>query len=1473
MDSKERLYKMLNHLRVNTEMFTLFRNGELRELKINRDTKSWSFFIAIDEILPLDSYLDFYQVLEDGFISEVVEEVNLKLYAKNKRYQNQIEAYFPYIISQLSFTAEMAKTLSSRQLILEDTKLKVGCYSEVELAKLERYKEQIEDIYFMCGFRGVKVVFEICQKQENLKKMMDEIENEVHQIASSVKDTPMEPQEKQPKQFKRKNVKNMSSDDPNVVIGSLINKKAVPISSLFESMSGACIEGEVVSVDRRELKTGSFLYTVKVTDYEDTIALKFFINPDKNVLEKIKVLKKGIHIRANGSVQYDKFDRTETIKTFDINLIKVEEKFDDAEKKRVELHAHTKFSLCDSVADPGLLVEYAAKNGHSAIAITDHNIAQAFPTAYYASKKHNVKAIYGVEFNMVDDVKTLLFNNSKDIATKDETYVVFDFETTGFNAGAGDTIIEFGAVKLKDGLVIDKFSQLVKANKPLPAKIIEITGITEYDLRDQPTEEEIIPKFKEWIGDATLVAHNATFDYSFLLSAYERFNLGEINNPIIDTLEMSRNLHPEWGKHGLGSLVKRYNITLDNHHRAVFDAEATAHLFLHQLKELEERYHIDNIKDIPNLISKDDIHKTGGIYHVMVLAKNQDGLKKLFELVSLANTKYFHKVPRILRSEINSRREHFVIGSSCADGEIFKEARRVSDEALRKLVDFYDYIEVQPPEVYDWLVQKGEVDNSRVIIDNIKRIINLGHENGKIVCATGDVHHIRRRDKILREIVVATPVVGGGRHYLSHPQIEEVPSQHFRHTKEMLSDFNFLDPSLAEQIVIEGPNQVADMIEDIQIIKDDLFTPKIEGVDENVRNMVYAKAKSIYGEELPQLIIDQLEKELTSIIDNGFAVIYLISHQLVKKSLDDGYLVGSRGSVGSSLVATMMDITEVNPLTPHYVCPVCKYTEFVDPEKYGSGYDLEKKDCPECDNELIREGHNIPFETFLGFKGDKVPDIDLNFSGIYQPQAHEYTKELLGEKNVFRAGTIGTIAEKTAFGYVKGYESDNNLNFRSANIDRLVQGIVGVKRNTGQHPGGIIVIPDHLDVHDFTPYQYPADDITSNWRTTHFDFHAIHDNILKLDILGHDDPSVIRMLQDITGIDPKAIDPGLEEVISLYRNPSALGIEPIDLNAKTTAFNIKGERIEVPYKMFATGTLGMPESGTRIVIAMFEEIQPKSFADLVKISGLSHGTGVWAGNARDLVNGVTQYGKIPFEDVIGCRDDIMVYLIQRGLDPSTAFNITENVRKGKVASGAFDFSESEALMKECGVPSWYIWSCKQIQYMFPKAHATAYVLMAMRIGFFKIHYPLHYYATYFTIRASNYDLDSMIRGYEIIKLKLEDIINKGYDASATEKSIATVLELALEMTARGFTFANVDLDKSQATEFIIEGNSLIPPFAAIDGLGVKVAEQIVQARSEGTFLSKEDLSKRGKVNNTIMTKLDLMGVVTDLPESDQLSLF
>ena len=942
----------------------------------------------------------------------------------------------------------------------------------------------------------------------------------------------------------------------------------------------------------------------------------------------------------------------------------------------------------------------------------------------------------------------------------------------------------------------------------------------------------------DWVGDSILVAHNASFDIGFLNATLRSGGHDESVLPVIDTLELARVLMPTLKNHRLNTLAKRFDIELTQHHRAIYDAEATGYLMVKLLQMADEMFDMKTHASLNREMGK-DISRARP-YHATVYAKNRTGLKNLYQLISIAHTKHVHRVVRTPRSQLVAHRDGLIIGSACDNGEVFDAALNKSDEDLAKVMQFYDFIEIQPPAMYGHLIEREIVQNELELRELIKKIIRVAEEHDILPVATGNVHYLDQHDATYREILIRTQ---GGANMLN--MRKQLPPAHFRTTKEMMDDFKFLGPDVSERLVITNSQAVAEQFENIDIIPKDLYTPKIEGADEEVRNLSYDMAHRIYGDTLPEIVEARLEKELKSIIGHGFAVIYLISHKLVKKSLDDGYLVGSRGSVGSSLVATMTEITEVNPLPPHYVCPNCKESEFFDDGSVGSGFDLPDKSCSKCDVPLFKDGHDIPFETFLGFKGDKVPDIDLNFSGEYQPQAHAYTKVLFGDDYVYRAGTIGTIAEKTAYGYVKGYQSENELTYRNAEVDRLVSGVTGVKRTTGQHPGGIIVVPDYMDIYDISPIQYPADDMGSEWKTTHFDFHSIHDNLLKLDILGHDDPTMIRMLQDLSGRDPKTIPVDDPEVMKIFSSTESIGVTPEQIDSKT-------------------GTLGIPEFGTKFVRQMLEETKPTTFSELVQISGLSHGTDVWLGNASELIYN----GTCELKDVIGCRDDIMVYLIYAGLEPSLAFKIMESVRKGKGLS-----IDMEEAMIENDVPLWYIDSCKKIKYMFPKAHAAAYVLMAVRIAYYKVHHPMYYYASYFTVRAGDFDIGAMNKGSAAVRKVLQDIKDKGFEATAKDKGLYTVLEIALEMIERGFTFQKVDLYRSSATEFLIDGDTLLPPFNAVTGLGTNAAKQIVEARKGGEFLSKEDLQKRAKLSKSIIETLDNLGCLEGLPDENQLSLF
>ena len=1060
-------------------------------------------------------------------------------------------------------------------------------------------------------------------------------------------------------------------------------------------------------------------------------------------------------------------------------------------------------------------------------------------------------------------------------------------------------------------------------------------------LAGKDNEENAVKRFIAWFGDCPMVAHNAKFDVSFLEMAYKKYNLGTFTNPVIDTLELSRTMDNTYARHSLSALVKRYEVPWDEsaHHRGDYDAEGTALVFHKMLKKLSNR-NIETMDQLDTLVSKDEIHKYGRAYHVNLLVKNKKGLKNLFKLISLANTTYLYKTPRILRSEIERHREGLLVGSGCYESEVFTLAKSKSDDELSNIIRFYDYVEVQPLECYNHLIQTGDFGTEVELAAHLEKIIRVTEEAGKIIVATGDVHHLTRDDKIYREIIVNQKVPGGGRHPLARSNIKEIPSNHFRTTDEMLEDFKFLGEELAYKIVVENTNKIADMVEIIEVIIDTggiPFSPRVKSDDGKsyldcprvVTDLVYDKAKEWYGDPLPysieeristelygdivfktikeqvekenlqeeeqkkkiyQILHDEilkgvdnvkalvrnhikesseeelseeelekkLDKSLGGVIGGGFDPIYLIAQRLVKHSNDEGYLVGSRGSVGSSFVATLMGITEVNPLAAHYRCNKCKMSIFEDENgnplgaTYSSGFDLPDKECPHCHIPMIKDGQDMPFATFLGFNADKVPDIDLNFSDLNQASAHAYTKVLFGEDNVFRAGTIGTVADKTAFGFVKGYCEEKELgDMRTAEIERLAQGCTGVKRTTGQHPGGIVVIPDYMDVYDFTPYQYPAEDATAEWRTTHFDYHAIDQDVLKLDILGHSDPTQLRLIQLQSGTDIMKVPLDDKETMSIFTSTEALGV--------TT------EQI-----MCNTGTLGIPEFGTPFTIKLVEDTKPKSFAELIKISGLSHGTDVWLGNAQELIaNNV-----VPFKDVIGCRDDIMVNLMYYGLEPIKAFKIMEFVRKGKASKDPETWQQHKKTMEDANIPKWFIDSCQKIKYMFPKAHAAAYVISAFRIAWYKVHMPVYFYSSWYSSKATDVDLDAMIKGYNAIRARIEDIQVKGYEATNKENGQAESLKVALEATARGIKFLNVDLYKSDATVWIAKNDTEIyPPFNAIEGLGDTVAKAIVAEREKQPFISIEDVQKRGKVSKTLIDKMVSMGILKDLPDSNQLSLF
>ncbi|WP_043933323.1 PolC-type DNA polymerase III [Bacillus sp. EB01] len=1438
LDDRVQRFQVLLHQLDMTgdDIVPFFRNARIEKVLVGKNSRKMHFQIAIEKILPCSVYSLFETQLEKKF-SEIARATSFEFYCQDQSFTKElILEYWKKTIEEIDGIAPpLLKLLNEQYPSVQGSKLTVSVRNEAEGGAIKnKYGSVISSIYQSFGFPvlAIDTVMVDVEKSEEYVRFMEAKQKEDEERAK------LAVVEMQKRESEKEKGGTDAFDGP-LVIGMMIKGDAEfkQLIDIVDEERRMAIEGFIFDAETRELRSGRTLLTFKITDYTSSIMVKMF-SRDKEDAALFQRVKKGMWARVRGSIQNDTFVRDLVMIGNDINEIKPETRKDRAPEgeKRVELHLHTPMSQMDAVTPVAALVGQASKWGHKAIAITDHAVAQSFPEAFSAGKKNDIKILYGIEANLVDDGVPIAYNDVHRLLSED-TYVVFDVETTGLSA-VYDTIIELAAVKIRDGEIIDRFESFANPHHRLSATTINLTGITDDMVENAPEVGEVLERFHQWADDSILVAHNASFDMGFLNTGYKKIGLGKAKNPVIDTLELARFLYPEMKNHRLNTLAKKFDVELTQHHRAIYDAEATGYLLLKMLKDSHEKgieYH-DQFNDN---MGKGDAYKRARPYHCTLLAQTEAGLKNLFKLVSIAHINYFYRVPRIPRSILQKYREGILVGSACDRGEVFEGMMQKSPEEVEELAHFYDYLEVMPKPVYAPLIEMELVRNERSLEEIIGNVVKLGDKLGIPVVATGNVHYLEKNDKIYRKILINSQ---GGANPLNR---HNLPDVHFRTTDEMLKEFTFLGAEKAKEIVVTNTNKIADMIDVIKPIKDDLYTPKIEGAEDEMREMSYSMARRIYGDPLPEIVEARLEKELKSIIGHGFAVIYLISHKLVKKSLDDGYLVGSRGSVGSSFVATMTEITEVNPLPPHYVCPKCKHSEFFNDGSVGSGFDLPDKDCPECGGKYKKDGHDIPFETFLGFKGDKVPDIDLNFSGEYQPRAHNYTKVLFGEDYVYRAGTIGTVADKTAFGYVKAYQQENNLQLRGAEIDRLASGCTGVKRNTGQHPGGIIVVPDYMDIYDFSPIQFPADATGSEWKTTHFDFHSIHDNVLKLDILGHDDPTVIRMLQDLSGIDPKTIPTDDPEVMKIFSGTESLGVTEEQIMCKT-------------------GTLGIPEFGTRFVRQMLEDTKPTTFSELVQISGLSHGTDVWLGNAQELIHNKT----CTLSEVIGCRDDIMVYLIYQGLEPGFAFKIMESVRKGK---GLTD--EMEAEMRKNNVPEWYIDSCKKIKYMFPKAHAAAYVLMAVRIAYFKVHLPLLYYAAYFTVRAEDFDLEAMARGPESIRAKVEEINAKGLDAAPKEKSLLTVLELALEMTERGFAFQKIDLYKSDASQFIIDGQTLIPPFNSIPGLGTNAAENIVKARENGEFLSKEDLQQRGKVSKTILEYLDKQGCLDALPEQNQLSLF
>jgi len=1420
-------------------------SGEIFKLTYTEDLHSIRFHARFDGIVPADDIFAFEKAVE----------------AAVKVDQARLECRYPEDRFGMDCYGELLK-LIKRDIpvvngFLDDADVQLGS-GELRIRIVHGGRDILDKfgfclrfgrmIYNQFGVR-IKVVLEgdSSVSREQYDEMMERIEADLPDYSEQL--IP----DKSPDEQKAEEMKavvptaavdvsalnnEFDHDSAEIIKGRAIRSKPVPICEAVMKMGEkVVVVGDVFFTDLKEIRNGKTVVTYEVTDYSGSIKLKIFAKNEEVEELKLGSVKKGAALLASGRIDYDQFAKDMVITVDSLIKVKRIPKMDNYPEKRVELHCHTNMSAMDAVTDPVTLINRAAAWGHQAMAITDHGCVQAFPDCMYNMPK-DFKVIYGMEAYVVNDIEREMALYGDDDRSFEGEIIIFDVETTGLSF-RHDRLTEIGAVKLKNLQIVDSFNTKVNPGMHIPEHITELTGISDADVADAPDEKEALRLFMEFCGDKpVLVAHNARYDTTMIDQVCKRQDI-DFEYTWIDTLVMCQAMLPEMGRYKLNYVAKQLKLGKFEHHRASDDALMLAKIYIELIGRLKSDRNFSGIQQLNELVNDIELKKLKS-YHHIILVRNQAGLKNLYRLVSISNLDYFYKKPLIPKSLLIKHREGLIYGSACEAGELFQAILDLRpQEYIDNLAQFYDYLEIQPICNNEFMVRDGKARDDEELRQLDRDIVDIGDRLGIPVCATCDVHFIDPKDAIYRKIILAT---------LGFKDAENQAPLYFRTTEEMMNEFGFLGEEKAKEVVITNTNAIADQIEVVRPIPKGTFTPTIDGAEEELTRITNERAREIYGDPLPELVEKRLNRELSSIIKHGFSVLYIIAQKLVWNSVENGYLVGSRGSVGSSFVASMAGISEVNPLPPHYVCPNCKHSEFLLDGVYGSGFDLPPKNCPDCGKDMLRDGHDIPFETFLGFDGDKAPDIDLNFSGEYQFWAHRYTEQLFGKSNVFKAGTISAVADKTAYGYVKKYCEEKGITLNGAEMDRLAIGCTGIKRTTGQHPGGMVVVPSDYDVYDFTPVQHPADSADSEVITTHFDFNSLHDTILKLDELGHVVPTLYKHLEDLTGMKIKDVPTSDPDVIRMCTNCDVLGVTPEDIYCKT-------------------GSLGIPEMGTGFTIQMLLDAKPTKFSDFLQISGLSHGTDVWLGNAKDLIDN----NVCTISDVIGTRDSIMTYLLYKGVEPKMAFQIMEWTRKGKAPK---QFTpEIIQMLRDHNVPEWYIESCLKIKYMFPKAHAAAYVIAAIKLGWFKLHMPLEYYATYFSVRGEDFDAELAVKGRAAVRAKIEEIKAMGNDRTNKDSSLYDILLITNEMLARGYEFLPIDLFKSHATDYLVEDGKLRIPFAAMSGVGENAAKGIYEAVQKGGFMSVEEFQQESGASKTTIDMLKTIGAFGDLPESTQMSFF